>query len=464
MKKKINKRLLLWICAISLVLIAAGVLVYFQFSSKQVNNKLSIEQCQQIVDENIQSLPVSTAVCSNYVIKNTKVTVNDISYGYEKDIILSCTYETLDVKGALSEYVDSLMKDAYQYYKNRQDKGKKTSGTNISILAELSMEEYLKAAIPISGDVTLYIYETSNGMQLYQDNAMLDTCTGGMLTVFNAINSTMQVDVDGQAVDISKNGTLRTGVAAPLALQNHPTEKPFTGGFLAEWWLDFKSDFHRNFIQDNNYMYLIKGLGTTLLITLLSAVFGIILGFIVAIVRCTNQMTGKLKIVDAICRFYLTIIRGTPVMVQLLIIYFVVLLPMGVEKYTAAIICFGMNSGAYVAEIVRGGIMSIDKGQIEAGRSLGFNYVQTMVHFVVPQAFKAIVPSLANEFITLLKESSVAFAIGVADLTFGGNTIRSVTYSPFLPLLAVALIYLMLVMVMTKLVSLLERRLAKSDH
>ena len=167
---------------------------------------------------------------------------------------------------------------------------------------------------------------------------------------------------------------------------------------------------------------------------------------------------------DAICRFSLTFIRGTPVMVQLLILYFVVLLPLGVEKYTAAIICFGMNSGAYVAEIVRGGIMSVDKGQIEAGRSLGFTYVQTMVFFVVPQAFKAIVPSLANEFITLLKESSVAFTIGVADLTFGGNKIRSTTYSAFLPLLAVALIYLALVMILSKFVSILERRLAKSDH
>jgi ABC-type amino acid transport system permease subunit len=135
-----------------------------------------------------------------------------------------------------------------------------------------------------------------------------------------------------------------------------------------------------------------------------------------------------------------------------------------VEAVPAAILCFGLNSGAYVAEIVRGGIMSVDKGQIEAGRSLGFNYVQTMMFFVIPQAFKAILPSLANEFITLLKESSVAFYIGVADLTAGGLKIRSITYRNFMPLIAVAVIYLALVMVLTKLVSLLERRLAKSDH
>ena len=151
-------------------------------------------------------------------------------------------------------------------------------------------------------------------------------------------------------------------------------------------------------------------------------------------------------------------------MVQLLILFFVFLLPLNVDKFAAAVICFGLNSGAYVAEIVRGGIMSVDKGQIEAGRSLGFTYVQTMVHFVVPQAFKAILPSLANEFITLLKESSVAFYIGIADLTQGGLKIRSVTYSNFMPLIAVAVIYLALVMILTKLVSILERRLAKSDH
>jgi His/Glu/Gln/Arg/opine family amino acid ABC transporter permease subunit len=189
-----------------------------------------------------------------------------------------------------------------------------------------------------------------------------------------------------------------------------------------------------------------------------------VIGFVVAVVRCTNQMTGKLGFIDAICRVYLTAIRGTPLMVQLLIIYFVLLLPLQIDKFVAAVLCFGLNSGAYVAEIVRGGIMSVDKGQIEAGRSLGFNYVQTMVYFVVPQAFKAILPALANEFITLLKESSVAFYIGVADLTQGGLKIRSITYSNFMPLIAVAIIYLILVLILTKLVGVLERRLAKSDH
>ena len=151
-------------------------------------------------------------------------------------------------------------------------------------------------------------------------------------------------------------------------------------------------------------------------------------------------------------------------MIQLLIIYFVLLLPLGIEKFTAAVLCFGINSGAYVSEIVRGGIMSVDNGQLEAGRSLGFNYVSTMWYIVIPQAIKAVLPALANEFIALLKETSVAFYIGVADLTMGGLKIRSITYSNFMPLIAIGLIYLVLVLGLSYLVSLLERRMNKSDR
>ena len=157
-------------------------------------------------------------------------------------------------------------------------------------------------------------------------------------------------------------------------------------------------------------------------------------------------------------------IRGTPVVVQLLIIYFVVFASMDVSKVFVAVMAFGMNSGAYVAEIFRSGIMSIDQGQFEAGRSLGFNYAQTMVHIIMPQAFKNVLPALGNEFIVLLKETSVAGYIALQDLTKGGDIIRSRTYDAFMPLIAVALIYLVMVMIFTKLVALLERRLRNSDH
>ena len=171
-----------------------------------------------------------------------------------------------------------------------------------------------------------------------------------------------------------------------------------------------------------------------------------------------------MKILNSICQLYLSVTRGTPVVVQIMIIYFVIFMPIGVDKFLAAVICFGLNSGAYVAEIVRGGIMSVDNGQTEAGRSLGFTYMQTMWHIVFPQAFKNVLPALANEFVVLLKETSIAFYIGLGDLMYAGNAIRAATYSPFMPLVAVAIIYLIMVLVLSKLVSLLERRLRNSER
>ena len=167
---------------------------------------------------------------------------------------------------------------------------------------------------------------------------------------------------------------------------------------------------------------------------------------------------------NAICKLYLTVIRGTPVVVQLLIIYFVIFGSMDISKVIVAVMAFGLNSGAYVAEIFRSGIMSVDSGQFEAGRSLGFNYAQTMMYIIMPQAFKNVLPALGNEFIVLLKETSVSGYIALQDLTKGGDIIRSRTYDAFMPLIAVALIYLAMVLIFTKLVNILERRLRSSDH
>ena len=228
--------------------------------------------------------------------------------------------------------------------------------------------------------------------------------------------------------------------------------------------MDFLQSFKQNFIDENRWQYLWKGLMTTLEITGVAVLLGLFLGFIVAIIRCTYLKTGKLKIPNILCRIYLTVIRGTPVVVQLLIIYFVVFASVNVSKTLVAIIAFGINSGAYVAEIVRGGIMSIDNGQMEAGRSLGLNYWQTMVYIIMPQALKTVLPALANECIVLLKETSVAGYIGIYDLTKGGDEIRAQTYSPFLPLIAVAVVYLVMVMFLTFLVGKLERRLSANDR
>ena len=242
---------------------------------------------------------------------------------------------------------------------------------------------------------------------------------------------------------------------------------------MQAWFESLKADFELNFIQGRRWTYLVDGLGATLTITLLAGLLGIAIGVVIAMVRSTYDKTAEgarktlgrrlFGVVDKICRVYLTVIRGTPVVVQLMIIYFVIFAWSDNGTMIAAL-AFGLNSGAYVAEIVRGGIMSIDNGQFEAGRSLGFNYVQTMRYIIVPQTIKNVLPSLMNEFIALLKETSVAGYVAVQDLTKAGDIIRSRTYSAFMPLIAVALIYLIVVMFFTWLVGKLERRLRASDH
>lgn len=236
---------------------------------------------------------------------------------------------------------------------------------------------------------------------------------------------------------------------------------------------EFKLDFYVNFIKENRWHHLAEGLFNTLKITFCALIIGIIIGVIVAAIRSTYDMTAGTKkksigrylfsFVNSICKAYLTIFRGTPVVVQLMIMYYAILISDS-DGIMSAILAFGINSGAYVAEIMRSGIMSIDKGQFEAGRSLGFNYAQTMWFIILPQALKNVLPALANEFIALLKETSVAGYVTIKDLTRGGDIIRSRTYNAILPLGAVALTYLVLVIILTHLVGRLERRLRNSDH
>ena len=229
-------------------------------------------------------------------------------------------------------------------------------------------------------------------------------------------------------------------------------------------WQKFTEDFYFNFIEKDRWLYLVDGLKITLTVTLLAVILGIVIGLIVGVIRSTYEKTHKLKILNFICNLYLTVIRGTPVVVQLMIIYYVIFGSLRVDKVPVAVLAFGINSGAYVAEIFRSGIMSIDNGQFEAGRSLGLNYPQTMWYIIMPQAFKNILPALCNEFISLLKETSVAGFIALKDLTKGGDIIRSITYSATMPLLAVAAIYLIIVIIFTQLIKCLERRLRQSER
>ena len=242
---------------------------------------------------------------------------------------------------------------------------------------------------------------------------------------------------------------------------------------MQAWFEQLKAEFDLNFIQGKRWKFLVDGLGNTLKITLLALVIGLVIGMLIAAVRSTYDKTAEgarptlgrkvLGFFNGFCKVYLTVLRGTPVVVQLMIFAFVIFSSVR-NKLVVAGLAFGLNSGAYVAEIIRGGIMSIDNGQFEAGRSLGFNYLQTMWHVVLPQVIKNVLPSLMNEFIALLKETSVAGYAAVRDLTYGGNTIAGQTYSYFMPLITVALIYLALVMSLTWVVGRVERRLRSNDH
>ena len=227
---------------------------------------------------------------------------------------------------------------------------------------------------------------------------------------------------------------------------------------------ELKAQFILNFITDDRWMSLLRGLVVTLKVTFFAVILGFVLGFSVAIVRDVYENTKKLKVLNFLCNLYLTVIRGTPVVVQLLIIYFVIFSSIKIDKSIAAVLAFGINSGAYQAEIFRSGINSIPKGQMEAGRSLGFSYRQTMVNIIMPQAIKNVLPTLGNEFIVLMQETSVAGSIALEDLTKAGDIIRSRTYSAMMPFLAVALLYLIMVMFFSRLLKMFERRLAGSGR
>lgn len=459
------KNLIIWLCVTVAFVVAFSAIYISGINGGHVSEKISAEKAQSIIDTTVKELPASLAAGSKTVLEKAEITVKSVNYGNSKDVILTCDYSVTDVSTVFNTYKQELIDSAYKYAQQLKADGKSTSATKIRQKLQPRITEILDGAKVVTGSVDITLYEITKGnFEMYLDDATVNVLTGGILDVIKEIEALDTACYNGKEVNISNEATLRTGIKQFFALDNYTSTKPATGNWLTKLVDDFAYEFNRNFIEGNKWVYLVSGLGMTLAITLCAGVMGIVLGFIVAIIRCTNEITGKLRFVDRICRIYLTVIRGTPVMVQLLIIYFVIFLPIGVPKFISAVLCFGLNSGAYVAEIVRGGIMSIDKGQTEAGRSLGFGYAPTMINFIIPQAFKAVLPALANEFITLLKESSVAFYIGVSDLTQGGLRIRSITFSSFMPLIAVALIYLAIVMILTKLVGILERRLRRSEH
>ena len=231
---------------------------------------------------------------------------------------------------------------------------------------------------------------------------------------------------------------------------------------------ELKAKFIANFITDDRGKHFTNGLGTTYTVSFFAVILGVTIGVIIAVIRSSADKMARpplvIRILNFICKVYLTVIRGTPAMIQLLIMYYIIFGSVDVSKRVVAILTFGINSGAYVAEIVRSGIMSVDQGQFEAGRSLGLSYIQTMWYVIIPQAFKNVLPALGNEFITLLKETSICGYIALTDVTHGANTVRSQTYEPYMPLFGAALIYLVSVSVLSALITRLERRLRVNER
>ena len=236
-----------------------------------------------------------------------------------------------------------------------------------------------------------------------------------------------------------------------------------------EFWQELAQGFSKAFIEGDRWKLYLQGVGVTLQLTITALIIGVILGVVVAVIRTAHdqQRLGRrnfiLGILNLICKIYTTIIRGTPMMVQLLIWGFVIF-KTSRDHTMVGIIGLGINSGAYVSEIVRGGLMSVDVGQMEAGRSLGLNYLDTMRFIVIPQAFKNILPSLGNEFITLFKDTSLVSAIGGTELVYYAEAVGAKTYEYMFPYIGIAIIYLVFVMILTWLLGILERRLRQSDR
>lgn len=281
---------------------------------------------------------------------------------------------------------------------------------------------------------------------------------------FNKGNTALKEAVNGALAELTADGTIQKIIDKYINAAADPQDNenlPF--------WEDFCAKFYQAFIEADRWQQYLEGVGSTLMVTALSLIIGVILGIFVAIIRTAHdqQRPGRkspiLGIFNGICQVYVTIIRGTPMLVQLLIMGFVIFSTS--REYTAiGILTLGINSGAYVAEIIRGGLMSLDPGQMEAGRSLGLNYIDTMRFVVIPQAFKAILPSLGNEFITLLKDTALIYTIGGKELVYAAKAISTRTYEQMFPLVGTAVIYLALVLIFTWLQSLLERRLRQSDR
>lgn len=457
-----KKLIAILIAAVVVLGAVAGVIISIKKQS-ETSVKLSVSEAEELVNGDFDAMAVTDPL--KLIAEKNYIKVNDVSYGDEKNVIFSCTVDTVDVYSAVSPHYNEFLSSDV-----KKPNGMFKSSLNFQMEFEDRICELVGEGAPVSCETEIVYYEIDGKLTLYAEKNIVDCVYGGAVKLSDEVLAmkTYKVTENGETVEkpIETNNVNR-GFVDCIDMR-YSAEKPDVSAPIVRAWNSLKADFKKNFIDHDRWLTILKGLWTTVRLTFFSLLIGIFIGFIVAFVRCTYDKLHHrgflLKLTNAVCKVYLAVTRGTPVVVQIMIIYFVIFMPMNVDKFIAAVICFGLNSGAYVAEIVRGGIMSIDNGQTEAGRSLGFNYMQTMFHIVFPQAFKAVLPALANEFVVLLKETSIAFYIGLGDLMYAGNAIRAATYSAFMPLVTVAVIYLIMVLALSKLVSILERRLRNNER
>jgi len=330
-----------------------------------------------------------------------------------------------------------------------------------------------------NGKLVVATNATFQPYEYYENGRVVGIDIDIMQAVADVLGMTLQVeDMNFDAVVTSvQTGKADVGAAAltvtPDRLRNVSFTLPYAhsrqvvivkSSKVTARQQSFGEKFKQDFLVEGRYLYLLQGLGNTLIITLFAILISLCFGSLIAIIRTTHDRTGRYMVLNALCKLYLVVIRGTPTMVQLLIIYYVIFAAADVSKVLVAIVAFGVNSSAYMAEVVRGGIMSIDRGQSEAGRSLGLSYRQTLRLIILPQAFKNVLPAIGNELITLLKETSISGYIGLVDLTKGSDIIRSITYDAILPLGMVALIYLAIVLSLSSAVGAIEKKLRKNER
>jgi len=459
-----NKKRITLAVVILLLLVAAAVL-FFSIRSGTVARDMSVEEAEKLLNETFDGMAKTDPL--KVLAEKNHIKVNSLDWGSEKDIIADCTVTTVDAYGTIAPLYSEFLSAEAKKLGGAMFK----SALNFKMEFEDRLTELVASAPEKTENIKIYIYDTQDqGLVVYSEDKAVDTLYGGLITMAAEVDKMTHYTVNENGVEKSveiETNNVNKGFIQCIA-PRYSVDKPDTATAIVRFYNDLKKDFVKNFIEHDRWLTILKGLAVTVELTVCALLIGIVLGFIIAFVRCTYDKMSKhgilLSIFNKIAKIYLTVIRGTPVVVQIMIIYFVIFMPLGVNKFLAAVICFGLNSGAYVAEIVRGGIMSVDDGQTEAGRSLGFGYMATMYHIVFPQAFKAVLPALANEFVVLLKETSIAFYIGLGDLMYAGNAIRAATYSAFMPLIAVAIIYLIMVLGLSKLVSLLEKKLRNNER